>query len=276
MSEIKKNHFKFIYLEITKKCNLQCSFCPSRHFQKNDEMSLDDFTEVLSSIKNYTNTIYLHVLGEPLLHSHFDKIVEIAYQKGFKVRLTTNGTLLDKNIISKLPLNKINISLQSLINLKSQEIDDYFDNLYQLILDLKPKLEQGNLGIDLRMWNDKNENEMLNRQIITNINKYNLLNLTKGVRLSIEESFIWPDEELSINEKKFQCLGGKTHLAILCNGDVCLCCLDYQGKTKLGNIFQQSLDEILADSMYQDAMHKMQARNPYFKLCQTCRYRNRF
>ena len=59
--------FKRIYIEITSSCNLKCSFCQetlrSPHF-----MSVDEFAHTLQQIRPYTNYIYLHVKGEPLLH----------------------------------------------------------------------------------------------------------------------------------------------------------------------------------------------------------------
>ena len=73
-----------------------------------------------------------------------------------------------------------------------------------------------------------------------------------------------------------KCLGGKTHLGVLVNGDVVLCCLDYSGKTKIGNLNENRLEEILSSDLYQNAMIKMQAGIPYFKLCESCLYRNKF
>ena len=55
------------YVEITNKCNLHCSFC-SKLNRKLRTMSVDEFSKVIDEIKEYTDYIYLHVKGEPLLH----------------------------------------------------------------------------------------------------------------------------------------------------------------------------------------------------------------
>lgn len=60
-------HFKKIYIEITNKCNLKCSFCSLDNRMKK-EMSLDQFELILQKIDKYTDYIYLHVKGEPLIH----------------------------------------------------------------------------------------------------------------------------------------------------------------------------------------------------------------
>lgn len=88
--------FKRIYIEITSSCNLKCSFCQetlrSPHF-----MSVDEFAHTLQQIRPYTNYIYLHVKGEPLLHPQLDEILALCRRAGVTVNLTTNGTLLAQN-----------------------------------------------------------------------------------------------------------------------------------------------------------------------------------
>ena len=59
--------FKKVYIEITNNCNLSCSFCPETTRVKKF-MDLELFNKVLDEIKPYTDYIYLHIKGEPLLH----------------------------------------------------------------------------------------------------------------------------------------------------------------------------------------------------------------
>ncbi len=44
------------------------------------------------------------------------------------------------------------------------------------------------------------------------------------------------------------CFGMRDHFAILYNGDVTLCCIDYDGKTAVGNLKKKSLEEILSSA----------------------------
>ena len=68
--------FNKIYIEITNYCNLNCSFC-SRDDRIKHEMTIEEFKHIINEIKNYTESIYLHVKGEPLLHSKLDEILSI-------------------------------------------------------------------------------------------------------------------------------------------------------------------------------------------------------
>lgn len=62
--------FKRIYVEIGNICNLHCLFCSTDN-QKKRQMTLQEFEKVLNNIKGYTDYLYLHVKGEPLMHPYF-------------------------------------------------------------------------------------------------------------------------------------------------------------------------------------------------------------
>ena len=79
--------FSKIYIEITNICNLNCSFC-SKDNRLKKELSLQEFDIILKKIRQYTNTIYLHVKGEPLLHSKLLEMLELTEKYNFKVKIT--------------------------------------------------------------------------------------------------------------------------------------------------------------------------------------------
>ena len=57
-------------------------------------MSVDEFRTVIERIGHYTNYIYLHVKGEPLLHPQLGEILKICQDADMTVNLTTNATVL--------------------------------------------------------------------------------------------------------------------------------------------------------------------------------------
>jgi radical SAM protein with 4Fe4S-binding SPASM domain len=67
------------------------------------------------------------------------------------------------------------------------------------------------------------------------------------------------------------CSPSFTHFAILWNGDLVLCCADYEGKAELGNVSEKSIAEILSS----DKMLKIQKGRErsilYEPVCQECR-----
>ena len=278
MSKITKTKFKFIYLEITNSCNLNCYFCPSSTLNTHEFIRVKDVQKYILDLKNYTDTFYLHILGEPLMHPNFEEIVELCNKNNLKVRVTTNGTLISKYNFQNINISKFNISLQSLINFSTDYVDKYFNNLKEMLEQVHDKLENGNLGIDLRLWNDKNNINVqkLNKLIMDYLDKIVQIDKYQNVRVSTEDEFTWPNELDACNSNVVKCLGGKTHLGVHVNGDVVLCCLDYQSKTKIGNLKSQSLKEILDGEIYQETMKALQAGKAYFPLCASCSYRNRF
>ena len=87
--------FKKVYIEITNICNLSCNFCPKTR-RKLKFMDEETFTHVLKEVRPYTDYIYFHLMGEPLLNPKIERFLELSAEAGFKVNITTNGTLIKK------------------------------------------------------------------------------------------------------------------------------------------------------------------------------------
>ena len=97
--------FRKVYLEISNICNLQCSFCPGTS-RKKQRMQEPEFQMLLRKLKSWTDFLYFHLMGEPLCHPLLERYLQLAQQQGFKVILTTNGTLLQqsKDMLLKNPV----------------------------------------------------------------------------------------------------------------------------------------------------------------------------
>ena len=89
--------FKKVYIEITNSCNLNCSFCNNNQRDKKF-MTIEQFQHIINEIKYYTNYVYLHVKGEPLLHPDLEEILKICSDNDIKVNITTN--LLDEELLN--------------------------------------------------------------------------------------------------------------------------------------------------------------------------------
>ena len=106
---------KKAYVEITNCCNLACSFCPKTR-RAPRTMSAQEFDLVLSRLEGYVQYVYLHLMGEPLLHPELSSFFALAGARGMKVCITTNGTLLEKRadeLLNAGSLHKISVSLHS-------------------------------------------------------------------------------------------------------------------------------------------------------------------
>ena len=274
--------FKKIYVEITNSCNLNCSFCSKVEKPKRN-MTIEEFTHILSEIKPYTDNIYLHVKGEPLLHPNIFDFLKIAEDYGINVNLTTNGVLFSKKAeeLSKYKaLKKINFSLHSENNLP-----DYVEK----ILESVTKLPEDKTII-YRLWTlqDGKFDEKSTQTVEKLIKYYNLspeiveklytennVKISSTIYVDKDNEFEWPDD------KKNECHGGfcmalKTQVAILVDGTVVPCCLDSNGKINLGNIYTDSFESIINSKRCLDLKKSFQDRKPIEKLCLNCTYKNRF
>ena len=273
--------FSKIYIEITNKCNLNCSFCSKDNLSKK-EMSVEEFKIVISKIKDYTDNIYLHVKGEPLLHSKLNEILDICDNNNINVRITTNGTLLEKNkaVLLKHNIKQINVSLHS-----ENTIDNYFESVFNTC-DLLSK----NIVIVYRIWTlrnldlnkfstvvvDKiNKHYKLSTVIVDKIKSEKNIKIIDNIYIDKDLEFEWP-KITSKKSKKGTCLGTKTHIAILSNGNVTPCCLDSSSVIKLGNIFKDSLADIINSKLFKDINYGFNNNIVVHELCQSCTYRNRF
>lgn len=107
--------FRKIYVEISNRCNLRCSFCPGTA-RPLGAMTEENFARLLPKLAPFTDFLYFHLMGEPLCHPQLERFLELAGEAGFRVILTTNGTLLsrmEKVLLAAPALHKVNISLQA-------------------------------------------------------------------------------------------------------------------------------------------------------------------
>ena len=277
-----KKRFKKIYIEITNRCNLNCSFCGKNKRDYRD-MSLLEFELVINKIKKYTDYIYLHVKGEPLLYSNLDSLLSICDNTNIKVNITTNGVFLKEKLsvlINHFCIRQINISLHSENNKKNYFLDVFSSG----------KILSTKMFISYRIWDLKDYK--LNKKSTEIVDKiiefYNLspvivdklyndknIKIASNTFVNKENIFTWPDVDNDILVDGF-CYGLKTHIAILSNGDIVPCCLDANGEIKLGNIFEDSLDDVLNGDIYKSLLKSFKDNKAIHPLCKSCNFKNRF
>ena len=240
--------FKRIYIEITNICNLKCSFCSNSKRNKK-EMSIDEFELVMSKITMYTDYIYLHVKGETLSHHYLD------------------------DILSKYDnIYQINISLHS-----ENNKDNYLEDIFEVVDNLEYPY------ISYRFWTLDKSLDTLNNKYLDMIRLkykvnelYDKMKLDNKVYLSLDSKFDWPSTSSSYYKEEGTCLGGKSQLAILSNGVVSICCLDSEGESNLGNIFTDSMEDIISSDKFKNTINGFNDNKVYLDICKHCSYKERF
>jgi len=276
--------FKKIYIEITNVCNLKCKFCPETSRNKGF-MSLENFEEVISKIHRFTKLVTLHVKGEPLIHSNLEGILKILEKYNLKTNITTNGTLIkDKLEIIKnsKAVRQINFSIHSMAqneNLNKQYLTDIFESAENL----------DGVIISYRLWNMKNIKEnSINADIIKAIEDYynipnlkqqlkenEFIKLKENVFINQDMEFEWPDINKEPIIEKGRCLALKEQIAILVDGTVVPCCLDNNGDIPLGNIFEESMEDILNKTKSITIKNNFENSVITCDLCRTCGFLKR-
>jgi len=260
--------FKKIYIEITNSCNLNCDFCIKNN-RKIKFITEDEFKIILEKIKDYTDYLYFHVLGEPLLHPNINELIDIA-STNFKVNITTNGYLIDR-IKENKNIRQLNISLHSFNENNKISLNEYLDNIFTTIDALS------NTYISLRLW-VKNK---YNNQIIDYINKkYNIdipyavenYTINDHVFINNFHEFVWPDLDNNYYEEMGTCYGLTDHIGILVDGSIIPCCLDSKGIINLGNIYSNSLENILNNDRVNKMINGFKNNNKCEELCRHCKF----
>ena len=89
---------------LIRRCNLTCMHCYSLSADKNfpGEMTTHEIFQVMDDLKAFRVPVLILSGGEPLLHPDIFEISTRAKAMGFYVGLSTNGTLIDEDLIERV------------------------------------------------------------------------------------------------------------------------------------------------------------------------------
>jgi radical SAM protein with 4Fe4S-binding SPASM domain len=286
--------FKKVYLEITSVCNLACSFCPPTK-RKAQFIKLEEFNKRLDQIAPHTKYIYLHVKGEPLLHPKIDELLDASHAKGFKVNITTNGTLIKKNrekLLGKPALRQMNFSLHSFDGHEgSNNRKEYLSD----ILSFVREATNHQVIISFRLWNLDQDNvtnvvKNRNRDTLEILEKeFNLdykieekvlpgsgVKVANRIYINQDHEFDWPSLDAQEDDGKGFCHALRSQAAILVDGTVVPCCLDGEGVINLGNINSTPFSKIVDGERANNLFNGFSRREAVEEMCRKCGFRRRF
>lgn len=273
------------YLEITNICNLSCTFChkTARPLRSLTEAEFDELTDRLCGIRH----LYFHLMGEPTLHPLLPRFIEMAKGKGFLPMLTTNGSLLSQKgdlLLKNLP-HKISISLHAPAANAAFADPSYLPTC----IDFAQKAARRGCIVALRLWNLGSAEEGSNEPILealhaafpgewAPVRRGNGYVLAEKLFLEWGEQFDWPDPAAPAlpEDAPLFCHGLRDQIGILSDGSVVPCCLDADGNLTLGNLFESTLDEILASPRARAIYDGFTRRRGVEELCRRCGYARRF
>lgn len=248
---------KKAYLEITNVCNLSCEFCPGTR-RPQGFLTPEDFQLLAARLRPHTEYLYLHLMGEPLLHPQLGQLLQRAEGLGFRVMVTTNGTLLAQRggILCESPaVEKVSVSVHSFEGNRDRgELSHYL----QQCIRFAGRAAGAGKRCALRLWNldgaDTVGANRCNAAILTALERAfpkpwiegrRGTTLAPNVFLEWGERFEWPDLGVQETGGRHFCYGLRDQVGVLWDGTVVPCCLDHEGDIPLGNLYRQTLEEIL-------------------------------
>lgn len=278
---------KKAYLEITNVCNLRCEFCPGTR-REPGFLTPENFRALAAKLRPHTEYLYLHLMGEPLLHPQLKEILAHGAALGFKLMITTNGTLLEERgglLLDSPAVEKVSISLHSFEGNGREGPEDYLARC------LTFARAAAGLGkrCALRLWNldgaDTRGANGQNGAILSALEtafpgpwKEGHRGTTLAPNLFLEwgERFEWPDLSAPEGERPVFCYGLRDQVGVLWDGTVVPCCLDHEGDIPLGNLRLRTLEEILDSPRARELYDGFSRGEAAEELCRRCGFARRF
>lgn len=266
---------KQIHIEPMVQCNLNCIFCPINKIKERNILTERDVIDLIDQVANLQPE-YLDFVNycEPLLNPNFLKYMAIAtflLGEGH-LGVVTNGTMMNGDIAAQLVLLRLKILIFSIDgyhkgiyekvrlganrDLVYANVEFYLDYLKQnRIVDYPPSIvmtvceeNESDIPAFLEYWNQK---EVIPR-------------VYKCTGRGGEKAYTEPNDN--------PCSSILDGMWILSNGVVVPCCEDYSGMNPVGNIYENSLEEIWNCEAFWDFRIKhIERRKSEIPLCAQCR-----
>lgn len=282
-SDLKKNKNYNIIIETTNFCNAKCIMCP-HVTMKRPQRTMDDktFNQIISKLKKEKikpNAFILNGFGEPLIDSKLISRI-IFIKKEFpnsKIKFYSNLSLANAKIIKDLVLSgldELNISLNGYNRQNYEKVmkinyDKTIKNLKELI---KTKnnlhsLLKIRISMTLVKANENSAKQFIEKwnPLVDSVSVNKVHGYNSGVK-DIGNKF-----KINFKKPAFPCRYIWDTITIDVNGEVVLCCLDYESQYNFGNINSKSILKSFYSPKFEliRKQHlKLQSKN--IKICQRC------
>jgi MoaA/NifB/PqqE/SkfB family radical SAM enzyme len=269
-------------------CNARCIFCPMGRERNPLSGRMDDetFSRIVEeAVKNGVKVLSPYLQNEPLvdrqLHERIRIIREIRGRLPLpKTKIITNGGLLTEERATDLIESGLEYIVFSVHGVERDVYDKTmrgprFETVIENIdrfLRIKEKLRTKRPAVEI--W------AVMTADMESQLAKARAFWAKKGIRFKTRALDNRANPEI-VDTKSIageQELWAKTHYCaipfwrawILCNGDLVLCCVDWERTTVFGNIHQQSIKEIWNGSVYEAYRNRMRQRDLACTLCENC------
>lgn len=239
----------------TNLCNAACIMCPHSKLKKMGTMDMKLYKKIIDNCKKLNiKTITLSFFGEPFLDKGLIEKIKYAKEKGMNVSFYSNASLLTEELAIKVVdsgLDSITISFDGYSKETYEKIRKNlkFDVVKKNILNLietRRRMKRKNPSINLVLV-ELEENKREIKQFYSEWNKkvdsINIINMRNWANDIQKEG---TKESFHFNKKikRKPCALIWKKMVVDWNGDVVLCCDDWNHSTILGNLKKQTIEEI--------------------------------
>lgn len=253
-------------LESTNHCNFACTFCP--HPTMTREKGFMDEAMVYRLLEEAGamgfKMLDLRNFGEPLIDRRLGKFAKHARLNGFKkIYIHTNGHPLTESRLDdwgRSGITDVNLSLSPKREFAETRpnvpVEKFFKNLEELA---KSNTTYWNiLSVDyIRTGMSSPEEE---KEFLDWLKEFNI---PKRVDISLHNWAVGEDTS------HYRCHRLWSSVTVLWNGQVSLCCLDYDGDYILGDLNQSSLKDLVNNDLYVE-IRKNHIEGKFLAKCASC------
>ena len=291
-----KNKFKRIPTEIiiepTNSCNLRCPVCPT-HFSMQRSRGFIEFKlfksiiDELKSIKDKPK-ISMNFSGEPMLKKDLYKFVEYASKNDHKTFISTNATIMPDKVIRSIissGLSYIHLCIDGItkesheayrVGSSFYKVKQNIENFIKIKKEMNSSTPFVSIQTLLTSFSETEKDEMIDWAKRIGADNINLKSLSMGSYTTTEikekYNYLLPkDEKLQRKQSKIYrtvCTTPINQALVYWNGDLGLCCVDFDNVVKLPNIKNRGfLNTLFSSEVIAKRKKGFQKK---FSLCKKC------
>lgn len=254
---MKTNRLSDLDLTLVIGCKLNCRYCPqnllvSQYFRENKErkrkLSFEDFKTAVDKLEEGA-TVGFVGLAEPFLNERCADMIVYAYEKGYKISLyTTLVGMTDEDLekIQNVKFDRVVVHIPDKENNSKFIItDDFLHNL---------KMFHEKINVNYYSCHGSIHPAVMN---IIDQNKYAGLELqNRAGNLEIEgfDELNWRGKISCYRAWSSSAWSVSFMPEMLPDGTLLFCCQDYGLKHQIGNLVEQSWDEIQENAEYRKVL----------------------
>ena len=267
-------------IELTNKCNFRCTFCPA-FTRKPGFMDADLLRHILKTTRFSDSLVQLHFHGESLLHPQLGEMISLCKDAGLNVGLSTNASLLDEKRSRILIQSKLDTLVLAFDGVSKEIFEKYrkhskYERVKENILrflDIKESMGAVTPFTDLHVIKIAEATPLINSFVEfwkdTPVDQITVKSFSTRAGQVDETQALKKDWYFGRRPERHPCRWFWSSVIILWDGRIVPCCHDLQGKIIIGNIRDNTLEEIWNSAKMQ-ALRKAEIEGRHASICENC------